>query len=181
MFIIACFHLSICFGGAFTGQAAANAEKHLSKTTDEVDLHILSLLQDNCKLSFSKVAKKTGVSVGTAYNRIRNLEEKGVLKSYTILVDSTKIGLGLAAVILVQAEGGHISEVENKIAEARSVIAVYDVTGDFDAAVIARFKDRNDLNTFIKQLLAMPYVKRTVTNVALTTVKEDFRLRFFNK
>lgn len=159
----------------------SHAETHPFKATDEVDLHILSLLQEDCKLSFSQVAKKTGVSVGTAYNRIRNLEEKGVLKSYTILVDSAKIGYGLAAVILVQAEGGHFSEVENEIAEAPSVIAVYDVTGDFDAAVIARFKDRNGLNTFIKRLLAMPYVKRTVTNVALTTVKEDFRLKFSNK
>jgi len=155
--------------------------KHPFKAIDEVDLQILSLLQENCKLSFNQVAKKTGVSAGTAYNRIRNLEEKGVLKSYTVLVDPAKIGYGLAAIILVLCEGGHISEVENEIAEDPSVIAVYDVTGDFDAAVIARFKDRNGLNTFIKHLSELPYVKRAVTNIALTTVKEDFRLKFSNK
>jgi Lrp/AsnC family transcriptional regulator for asnA, asnC and gidA len=54
---------------------------------------------------------------------------------------------------------------------------VYDVTGEFDATVIAKFKDRNSLNTFIKHIAALPYVKRTITNVSLNTVKEDFRIK----
>jgi len=58
-----------------------------------------------------------------------------------------------------------------------NVISVYDITGDFDIAVVARFKDRFGLNAFIKNLLTMPYVKRTVTNVVLNVVKEDFRIK----
>jgi len=44
--------------------------------------------------------------------------------------------------------------------------------------LVAKFKDRNALNTFIKCVSAMPHVRRTVTNVALSTVKEDFRVKF---
>lgn len=156
-------------------------ETHVSKNTDAIDLQILRLLQEDCRLSFSKVAEKIGISVGTAYNRIRNLEEKGVLRNYTVFVDSAKMGYGLAAVILVQVKGGALAEVENEIAEEPNAIAVYDITGDYDAAVIARFKDREGLNTFIKNLLSMPNVKRTVTNVALNTIKEDFRVKFPEK
>ncbi len=145
---------------------------------DAADRLILKILQADCRLSFSKVAAKAGVSVGTAYNRIKSLEARGLLKSYTAVIDSVKLGYGLTSIIMVQAEGGHLSDVEKAIAEYSNVIAVYDVTGEYDAAVVAKFKDRNALNTFIKCLSAMPHVRRTVTNAALSIVKEDFRVKF---
>jgi Lrp/AsnC family transcriptional regulator for asnA, asnC and gidA len=88
-----------------------------------------------------------------------------------------KMGYNLTAIILLQAKGDRLTEAETAIAKAQSVIAVYDVTGDFDAVIIAKFKDQNSLNTFLKQLSTTPFVKRTATNVALTRVKADFRLK----
>jgi DNA-binding Lrp family transcriptional regulator len=82
----------------------------------------------------------------------------------------------MTAIVLIQAEGAHLAEVETDIAETDNVVSVYDVTGDFDIAVISRFKDRKGLNTFIKNLLSNPHIKRTVTNVVLNVVKEDFRV-----
>lgn len=144
---------------------------------DETDAQILNLLQEDSRISFNKIASKLGISVGTAYNRIKTLEEKGVLKGYTVLVDPVKVGYGMTAIILIQAEGAHLVDVENEIAKSDNVAAVYDITGDFDIAVIARFKDRYGLNSFVKKLISMPYVKRTVTNVVLNVVKEDFRVK----
>jgi Lrp/AsnC family transcriptional regulator, regulator for asnA, asnC and gidA len=158
-------------------QPVSHEENHQIVSRDAIDNQILNLLQEDSRLSYNKVANKIGISVGTAYNRIKHLEAKGILKSYTILVDQGKLGYGLTAIIMVQAEGGHLVDVENKIAEDTCVTAVYDITGDYDAAVIAKFKDRNSMNQFVKHLLASPHVKRTVTNVALSTVKEDFRVK----
>ena len=104
------------------------------------------------------------------------MEEKGVLRGYTAIIDPVKVGYQLTAIILIQAEGKHLLEVESEIARMDNAISVYDITGEFDVAVIARFKDRFDMNKFIKALLKMPYVKRTVTNVVLNVVKEDFRV-----
>ena len=143
---------------------------------DEIDIKIISLLQEDSRLSFNRIAKELGISVGTAYNRIRGLEEKGVLKGYTAIIDPVKVGYQLTAIILIQADGKHLLNVESEIARMSNVISVYDITGEFDVAVIARFKDRFDMNKFIKALLKMPYVKRTVTNVVLNVVKEDFRV-----
>ncbi|MEM0313274.1 MAG: Lrp/AsnC family transcriptional regulator [Candidatus Bathyarchaeia archaeon] len=143
---------------------------------DELDLQILGLLQEDSRLSYNKIASKLGISVGTAYNRIKSLEEQGVVKCYTALLDASKIGYELTALILIQAEGKHLVEVENEVAGLSNVMAVYDITGDFDIAVIARFKNREGLNHFIKKLLAIPYIKRTVTNVVLNVVKEDPRI-----
>jgi len=105
------------------------------------------------------------------------LEESGVLKGYTAIVDPVKLGQTLTAIVLVQADGKHLVEVEREVSKIDNVICVYDITGDYDIAVVARFKDRFSLNTFIKNLLKMPYVKRTVTNVVLNVVKEDFRVK----
>ena len=157
-------------------QNAPQRENGLSSNVDSVDQRILKLLQADCRLSFSKIAAKANVSVGTAYNRIKHLEARGLVKGYTVLVDSEKLGCGLTAVIFVQVEGGHLTSVEKKIAEVDNVVAVYDVTGEFDAAVIAKFTDRGSLNTFVKDLASMPHVKRTITNVSLNAVKEDFRI-----
>lgn len=149
----------------------------LTEKIDDIDMKIISLLQEDSRLSFNKIAHKLGISVGTVCNRVKNLEDKGVLKGYTALVDQNKVGYGLTAIILIQAEGKHLLDVENEVAKINNVISVYDITGDFDFAVIARFKDRESLNAFIKRLLAVPYVKRTVTNVALNVIKEDFRIK----
>ena len=147
------------------------------RVMDEVDRKIIGLLQEDARISFSRIAGKLGISVGTAYNRIKSLEESGVLKGYTAIVDPVKLGQTLTAIVLVQADGKHLVEVEREVSKIDNVICVYDITGDYDIAVVARFKDRFSLNTFIKNLLKMPYVKRTVTNVVLNVVKEDFRVK----
>lgn len=136
-------------------------------------MKIMTLLQQDSRISFNKIAEKLGISVGTAYNRVRDLEKNGVVRGYTVILDSTKLGFELTALILIQAEGKHLEEVEIEIAKASSVIAVYDITGDYDAAIITKFKDRASLNDFVKNLLSTSHIKRTVTNVALNVIKED--------
>ncbi|MCX8176685.1 MAG: Lrp/AsnC family transcriptional regulator [Candidatus Bathyarchaeota archaeon] len=151
--------------------------KAVKERLDDIDLRIINLLQEDSRLSYNKIASKLGISVGTAYNRIKSLEEKGILKGYTVLIDMDKLGYDLTALILIQAEGKHLLDVETEIAKMNNVVSVYDITGDFDIAVIARFEDRNSLNQFIKSLISLPHVKRTVTNVVLNVVKEDIRIK----
>jgi DNA-binding Lrp family transcriptional regulator len=142
-----------------------------------MDIRILSLLQEDSRLSFNKIASKLGISVGTAFNHVKNLEKEGILKGYTVILDLTKLDYGYTAIMLIQAEGEHLTDVENEIAKAANVVAVYDITGDYDAAVIAKFKDRSSLNAFIKDLITIPHIKRTVTNVALNVIKEDLGVK----
>jgi Lrp/AsnC family transcriptional regulator, regulator for asnA, asnC and gidA len=160
---------------------AAKLEKDLIENMNDVDLQILSLLQQDSRVSFNKIARHLGISVGTAFNHVKNLEKKGILKGYTIVVDSDKIGYNLTALIMIQATGEHLAEVENEISKSANVIAVYDITGDYDAAIITKFKDRPSLSVFIKNLMSVPQIKRTVTSVALGVIKEDIRLKLPEK
>ena len=149
----------------------------MTEKIDDLDLRILSLLQEDCRLSFNKIARKLGISVGTALNHVKNLEKKGILKSYTAILDSTKLGYSLTVIIMIQAEGSHLVDVEKEIAKSANAVAVYDITGDYDAVAIAKFKDRASLSAFIKNLLASPHIKRTVTHIALNVVKEDLGVK----
>ena len=148
-----------------------------SHKVDDVDRKIIRLLQKDARKSFNKIAESLGIAVGTAYNRVKNLEDRGILKGYTILLESAKLGYGLTALILIEAEGRYLPDVENELAKLDEVICIYDITGDYDIAVVARFRNRSTLNSFIKSTLKMPHVNRTVTNVVLNVVKEDFRVK----
>lgn len=150
----------------------------LIENVNDIDLQIINLLQEDCRLSFNKIARKLGISVGTASNHVQNLEKKGIIKGYTVIVDSVKLGYSLTALMLIQAEGSYLTHVENEIAKTANAIAVYDITGEYDAAVIAKFKDRASLNAYVKNLITIPQIKRTVTNVALNVIKEDWELDY---
>lgn len=123
-------------------------------------------------MSLNKIAKKLGTSAETAHRRIRRLEKKGVLKGYTVTVDSIKLGYAVTAIVFVQVEGGNLLEVENTLARDGNVLSVYDITGDFDAVVFAKFKNLDSLHGFLKNLVIMRFVKNTSTMVALNVIKE---------
>jgi DNA-binding Lrp family transcriptional regulator len=144
---------------------------------DEIDRNIIRLLQEDSRKSFNKIADSLGIAVGTAYNRVKNLEDRGILKGYTVILDPTKLGYSLTSLILIQADGRYLPEVEKELAKLDEVISIYDITGDYDVAVVARFKNRASLNHFIKSTLKMPHVSKTVTNVVLNVVKEDFKVK----
>jgi DNA-binding Lrp family transcriptional regulator len=148
-----------------------------SQNVDETDRNIIRLLQEDSRKSFNKIAESLGIAVGTAYNRVKNLEDRGILKGYTVILDPTKLGYGLTALILIQADGRYLPEVEKELAKLDEVISIYDITGDYDVAVVARFRNRATLNNFIKSTLKMPHVSKTVTNVVLNVVKEDFKVK----
>jgi Lrp/AsnC family transcriptional regulator for asnA, asnC and gidA len=143
---------------------------------DEIDVAILKEVQEDSKTSYRDIAKKLGLSVGTVHNRVKKMSELGVIKSFAAVLDPEKLGFDLTAVILMQVDGGHIVDVERALAKSKAVMAVYDTTGDFDITTIAKFRSREDLNTFIKETLKMPNVKRSVTSIVLNVVKEEIRL-----
>jgi DNA-binding Lrp family transcriptional regulator len=143
---------------------------------DEIDIAILKEVQNDSKTSYRDIAKRLELSVGTVHNRVKKMMDLGVIRSFAAVIDPEKLGFDLTAVILLQVEGMHIVDVEKVISKSRSVMAVYDTTGDYDIVVVAKFRSREELNTFIKETLKMPYVKRSVTSIALNVVKEDNRL-----
>ncbi len=67
-------------------------------------------------------------------------------------------------------------DIEEEISKFENVCAVYDITGSTDTIIIAKFRGRNDLSEFVKNLATISNIKNTITHVVLNTTKEDFRL-----
>lgn len=143
---------------------------------DETDVKILKALTLDARLSSRQIAKQCGVSIGTVLSRIKRMENEGIIRGYSALLDHEKLGYELTVVSEITVSKGRLLEVENEIARLPNVCCVYDVTGLIDAVIIAKFKNREELGKFTKRLLAIPFVERTNTHVVLTTIKEDFRI-----
>lgn len=140
---------------------------------DEVDMKIIRMLAGNSRLSLREIARELGVAVSTVHARLRKLVSSGVIHRFTILPDYDALGYPITALILVMVEGRHIEEAARRLAEDPHVVAVYDITGDYDIAVIAKFKSIPELNAFIKSVNKLFYIKRTITSIALRVIKED--------
>jgi len=109
-------------------------------------------------------------------SRIKKMEDEGLIKGYSVILDHEKLGYQLTVVTEITVAKGKLVETEQEIAKIPNVTGVYDVTGLTDAIIIAKFKSREELGAFTKKLLALPYIERTNTHVVLTSVKENFRL-----
>ncbi|MGC8811975.1 MAG: Lrp/AsnC family transcriptional regulator [Candidatus Aenigmatarchaeota archaeon] len=143
---------------------------------DKTDVKIIKILLSNSRLSFREIARHLGLSVGAVINRVKILENEKIIKGYTAILDHEKVGYELTAIIEITVSKGKLLEVEKEIAKFPNVCAVYDITGLTDALIVAKFKKRQELSDFVKNLLATPNVERTNTHLVLTTIKEDFRL-----
>lgn len=143
---------------------------------DELDRKIIRVLNANARKSFREVAKEVGTSVTAVIHTVKRLEAAGAVRGYVPVVDPDHFGLGLAAIVAVRISKGKLIETQKRIARDPRVAAVYDVTGDWDCFVLGRFAGREDLNAFVKALLAIPHVDRTVTHLVLNVVKEEPRL-----
>lgn len=143
---------------------------------NELDRKIVRVLNTNARKSFREVAKDVGTSVTAVITTVKKLEAAGAIKGYVPVVDPEYFGIHLAAIVAVRISRGKLLETQKKISQDTHVAAVYDVTGDWDSFIIGRFTDREDLNGFVKKLLAIPYVDRTVTHLVLNVVKEEPRV-----
>src|SRR5579863_8521210 len=156
-------------------KCASNRSSCSQMKLDNLDRHLIKELESDARQSFRDLAKKTGVSVVTVAQRVRKMEQDGVIKGYSGLVNQEKLGYEITTITEVTVSKGKLVEVQERIAKLNSVCAVYDVTGIEDSIVISKFRNRDDVSKFTKELLAVPHIERTNTHLVLNTYKEDFR------
>jgi DNA-binding Lrp family transcriptional regulator len=139
-----------------------------------LDIEILKKLTSNSRISLRQLAKDLGnKSPVTIKNHIEGLEERGIIKNYGAQIDFEKIGYDIIALIELTISKGKMLEVEEDIAKNPNIFAVYDITGEYDALILARFQNREDLSKMIKKIHTSPYVERTNTHIVLTIIKEN--------
>ena len=143
---------------------------------NEIDSELLVQLSKNGKASQRTLAKETGAALGTVNAHVKQLENRKIIKGYFANIDPEKVGFKLTAIINLRIKKGTLIDVQASIAKHSRVFGVYDVTGEWDSLILARFKDREEMDKFIKTTLSQKHIERTSTSLVLNTVKEEPRV-----
>lgn len=142
---------------------------------DEIDAKILNILQHDGRTSNADLARQVGLAPSAVLERVRKLEERGVLRGFTALIDHTALGLGLLAFILVRSsDPTGTDHVAKLIAKAPEVLEVHNVAGDDCFVVKVRARDTKDLSRILKKRFGtIKAIRSTRTIIVLDTIKES--------
>jgi Lrp/AsnC family leucine-responsive transcriptional regulator len=141
---------------------------------DRVDCAIVAALQRNGRDSFSEIGKSVGLSATSVAERVRRLEQAGVIEGYQVRLSAAKLGHPVTAFILARPKGPDARFI--KIASERSeILACYRVTGEFSFIAQAIVRDVTHLEELLNHL--EPASVHIVTLVVLSTSFEGVPLR----
>lgn len=149
-----------------------NDHKSNLKKLESTDYGILRILSSDSRKSFREIGRELEKSPTTIANHIDELLEKEIIKNFSIEIDYDKLGYDIVALIELTISKGKMLEVEKAIAKFPNVFGVYDITGTYDALILARFKTRKDLSKIVKEINSKPYVEHTNTHLILNIIKE---------
>ncbi|HTV01283.1 MAG TPA: Lrp/AsnC family transcriptional regulator [Luteitalea sp.] len=151
----------------------------LAHQLDPIDLHLVSLLQENARTSQADLARSVGLAPSAVMERLRKLEQRGVISGYAGLLAPRAVGLGQLAFVAVRVSGtGEQEEAAGgRLAGVPEVLEVHHVAGEDCYLLKVRTRDAQHLGALLRQRLGrIPGVVSTRTTVVLETVKETPRL-----
>ena len=140
---------------------------------DEVDRHILSVLQENCKLPLVKIGERVGLSAPSVAERIDKLEKSGVIRGYTAILDGRRLGKDITAFIGVFIDHPKlIGKFEKEIDHLEDVQECHHVTGQHTVLLKVKVNNTSGLEELIRKIRSIEGVSRTETSVVLSTHTE---------
>jgi len=143
-----------------------SSEPHI---LDDVDVKILELLSKDSRMSFVDIGRRVGLSEGAVRRRVKLLQERGVIKRFTIEVDRN---YGVSAVMFIQLEpGSSPKQVVEKITCVPGVEVVYELTGRFDILAILSAPSISELNERIDKIRDIEGIRDTETAVILKVIR----------
>ena len=138
---------------------------------DKLDLGIVEILSKNSRTSFMEIARKLKVSESTIRKRVSNLEKKGVIKKYSLVVDTSKIGFDNVALIGVDAEPEKYLDVAKRLSEFNEVRYAATSAGDHMFMLEVWTKNGEELRAFSDKLKGLEGVTRICPAIIKETLK----------
>jgi DNA-binding Lrp family transcriptional regulator len=149
-----------------------------NRVLDEMDLGILRMLQDNCRIRIGAIAKKLNIPKSTVSYRIRRMEASGVIQGYNARINPTKLGIDYTAIVLVRAKfgPGYHEEVGKMLSQIPGVYGVYFILGDNDFIILCQSKNREAFLEKLERMYNMREIERTSSILVMKIIKEDMRV-----
>lgn len=136
---------------------------------ESTDRRIVELLRQDGRLSYTDLGKELGLSTSAAHQRVRRLEERGVITGYTTRIDAAKVGLPITAFISVTpVDPAAPDDIPDRLKELGEIEACYSVAGDESYILKVRVSSPGHLEDLIARIRAAAAVS-TRTTVVLST------------
>lgn len=144
---------------------------------DEIDLQILHILQEKARIPNAEVARQVGMAPSAVLERIRKLEERGIIEGYEVRLNPDPFGQGLAAFLFVEVDPTANGTLGKRLAALAGVQEVHQVAGPDGYLVKLRAAHPQALGQVIRdQVQTLPGVRSTRTQIVLDTIKETRRI-----
>jgi DNA-binding Lrp family transcriptional regulator len=142
-------------------------------TYENLDARLVNELLGDGRASLRSLASELDVSVTTVSNHLETLESEGVIEGYTPVLNYDELGFDVTAIAQLKVEGGALPDITDRLRGHRQMVSVYEVTGDYDVVAIGKFRDTDDMNELIKELLSDVDIKESNTSVVLNAAAEN--------
>ena len=140
---------------------------------DDIDRKIVALLRSNARRSFGDIGAHVALSAPAVKRRVDRLQDAGVIKSYSAVIDPAAMGWHTHAVVALYCEGRMSGgEVRSAIEPHPEVESAYTVAGEASAMVHVRARDTEHLEQTLERIRDQPGVTRTQTQIVLSTLFE---------
>jgi Lrp/AsnC family leucine-responsive transcriptional regulator len=144
---------------------------------DEIDAQILSLLQAQGRIKRNRIAEAVGLSVPATSERMRKLEERGVVTGYHATLDARRLGFDVTAFIRVSSDGSdHYGEFIEAVTAMDAVQELHSITGEGSHILKVRVRNTSALERLLAEVQRLPGVRGTQTSIVLSTQKESTAL-----
>jgi Lrp/AsnC family transcriptional regulator, leucine-responsive regulatory protein len=144
---------------------------------DEIDLHILEIMQEDCRTSLVRLGEQVGLSSPAVLERIKKLEAAGVITGHRAILDGRRLGLDITAFIGVQIDHpAAIGDFERQVSALGDVLECHHVTGGYTLLLKIKTANTSSLEGLISQIRSLEGVSRTETMVVLSTHTERVQL-----
>jgi len=142
---------------------------------DEIDLTIISLLQPDARMQNTVLAKELGMAPSAVLERVRKLEEKGIIRSYSTNINPAAVELKMLAFIFIKSSTGPGNkEVGDQLTKMPEVLELHNIAGEDCYIIKVRTTDPQALAHFMRTRLGkIRGITSTKTTIVLETLKED--------
>ena len=140
---------------------------------DAIDSKILKILNEDGRASASMIADKVNLSVPAVGDRIKKMQETGVILGFKPVIDSNKMGLDVSAFITVYSESSkNFEKVVLNASKNPNVMKCYTTTGDGSHLLLVKVENTNSLEKLLRKVQEWPGVRRTKTQIVLSSYIE---------
>ena len=138
---------------------------------DEKDRKIIEILLNNGRATFTEMAKEIGVTEAAVRKRVKRLEDIGIIKKYTTIIDNKALGYSVVGLVGVDAESDKLLKIANEIAINDWAKKVWITTGDHMIMVEIWAKDNTEFMKIIEQIDKIDGVTKVCPAIVLETIK----------